>query len=125
MFNHWILDPRTWRNALKIPPLEWWIWPSGGDVAPYKPWKWYHYVLESPISAHTLGAVLSFVIAFLLISFLPAKAAAAGVAVLVAVYGQGQKADALIPLKRYDGRNIVWRSLIALVASLGILVAVS
>ncbi len=125
MFDHWIFSSHTWRNALKPPPLRWWIEPSGGDVAPPKPWMWYHYLLESPPMAHTLGAALAFVVAFLLISFLPAKAAAAGVAILVAVYGQGQKADALIPLRRYNGRNIVWRSLIAVVASLGILWAVS
>lgn len=110
----------AWRDWWRPPPKRWWLDPSGTP----KPWRWYDYVMETPIGAHTLGAVIAFVIGWFAVT-LPRPIAAAMFVLVWACVGQAQKADALLPLKQYNIRNVVWRIIIALVATLLLLVGVA
>ena len=119
MSLHFWKQPAVLKDWWKPPKLSWWFEPSGGDCAPPKPWGLMDYILESPLGAHSLGALLIFVVTALAL-LLPFEWACSVVAFAVCVYGQGQKGDALIPLKRYNLRNVVWRSIIGGVASFGL-----
>ena len=104
--------PEATKDWWKPPRLSWWIDPSGGDVAPPKPWSLWDRILESPISAHFLESLWQFALVFLITRNVFASCL---ISLLLSVKGQLQKADALLPLKRYNWRNIVWRLIIGLV----------
>jgi hypothetical protein len=109
--------PEVWRKWWVPPPLSWWIDPSGGDVAPPKPWSLWDRLLESPVTAHSTGALLAFAAALLAMRWLPVEWAAAFVAFMMVVKGQLQKGDALAPLGRYNVRNVLYRTLIGAVTA--------
>lgn len=115
--NYW-LDAAVWKDFWKPPPLTWWLTPSGGDTQT----SWGDFVIdilmESPVGAHLFGSGIAFLIGFLVTQ---AKWEAFGFAVVWAVIGQLQKADALIPLRRYNMRNVFWRILIGTVPLLALL----
>jgi hypothetical protein len=106
------LTPRLTRNWYVPPKWSWWIQPSGGDVAPPKPWSVWDYLLESPLGAHTLGSLLAFGIGAIVTGD---RWEAYAFACVWSVIGQGQKFDALAPLGRYNWREVVWRLVIGLV----------
>lgn len=117
--NYW-LDPKTWRNWWKPFHLEWWVLPSGGDCQTSWSNLVLDFLLESPLGSHTIGAALAWGVGILCALWLPPVWVAFAFAVMWTLVGQGQKADALLPLKRYDGRNIVWRAVIGIVAALAL-----
>jgi hypothetical protein len=115
MINSWF-SKNTWNNWYKPPKLSWWIDPSGTP----KPWKWYHYIFESPISAHALGTLIGF-LAGLLITWGSVPQACL-ISLLMNFYGQLQKGDALIPKGQYNIQNVLWRMVIVFVVLIPIMV---
>lgn len=122
MANYW-LDPRTWTRAWAPPPWYWWIRPSGGDSRTSWGNALVDFILESPTGSHTLGSAIAWGIGFAAVTTLPPVWAAFVFAAMWALVGQGQKADALLPLQRYSGREIVWRVLLGTIPLAAILYA--
>jgi hypothetical protein len=114
--NYWT-NPINWRRWWRPPVFDWWITPSGGSSRTYWGNGALDILLESPLGAHLLGALLSFGLGFLTTG---AKWEAYVFAVMYAVACQLAKADALLPLMRYSMREVIWRILIGTVP-LGIL----
>jgi hypothetical protein len=119
--NYW-LNPRTWRNWWRPPHAEWWVLPSGGDCQTSWSNLFLDFLLESPLGSHSLGSFVAFGVGLAAAFLLPPIGVAFVFAVMWALVGQGQKGDALIPLSRYNGREIVWRVFIG-VASAALLAA--
>jgi len=119
-FRRWTATA-MWIDWWRPPPLKWWTLPSGIGPGPYTLADY----LGSPLVAHTLFGGWTFALGWLLTADLwPAY----GVALLMAVYGQIQKADAL--KERYNPwgthaiQNMLWRTLITTVTLGGVLLLV-
>lgn len=114
--NYWT-DPRTWKGFWKIPHFEWWVLPSGGDCQTSWSNFFFDFWLEAPLGAHALGAAIGFALGYLFSGNVGGAIIASAVWTVV---GQLQKADALLPLKRYNGREIFWRCIIGLGTMIGL-----
>lgn len=97
------LSSKVWANWYKPMPLPRWLNPSGTP----RPWYWYHYVFESPISAHALEALWGFALALVITRNVTQSCI---LSVVLAAKGQTQKADALIPMEKYNMQNVIWRT---------------
>lgn len=111
--NYWIDQPAIWHRWWKPPVWDWWITPSGGTESRT---EWGNpvidFILEAPIGAHLLGSLLFFGLGYLITG---ERWEGFAFAALWAVACQLAKADALLPLQRYNMRNVFWRILIGTV----------